>query len=390
MLRILFLITASLSLASGVEIRLWTDLQERKIEAVWVKTEGKNVTLRLNDGREVSYMVEKLSAVDRKYIDGISGHPSLAKAMDFDAAWPERVTFAEDPEIKTIEESAEKKRFVYESANYSYVCDVRLSQSVVKGFAGIFEATHLFCRSLPLRLNGGNQAGEKHAILLFEQYEDYIKAGGLPNSAGVFASDRQVVMVPLMSLGLRPVGSGYMLDRHRSSITLSHELTHQLTPECYFQKGALGWFSEGLAEYVATTPYRAKSYNVRGNQNAVFERSTGNGAEGTDGWALGEEITLPDLRTFMLQSYESFFAQGNLSYGGSLLMTNYFFHLDGAGDGQRIKAYLKALQDGKDGEKSLSLLLDGRTFHALQDDVAKALKRKGIQITFKKETEAGP
>jgi hypothetical protein len=284
-----------------------------------------------------------------------------------------------------VEEDAEKKRFIYESANYRYVCDVRLAKSVVKGFAVMFEATHLYCRSLPLAINGGKAGADKHQILLFEEFEDYVKAGGPPSSAGVFMSGKGVVMVPLTSLGVKPVGSSYMLDRDKSSKTLPHELVHQLTPEKYFEKGASGWFTEGLAEYVAVTPYRSGAFSVRGNQKDIFDYVTGFGSKDMGGRALGTKIRLPALKSYMLQDYSEFLAQPQLNYGCGLLITTYFCHLDGEGDGKRIKGFLKALHDGAEGEKSLDLLLDGRSFDQLEEDIAKAWSRKGVDFTFAKE-----
>ncbi len=358
-----------------------------------VRVEDQSVVLKLKDGREVPYPLAKLSAADQAHVTQSQIKPSSAKPVasaeakipqNFDAPWPELIRFTEDPAIATIEEDAEKKRFIYESAHYRYVCDVRLAKSVVKGFAVMFEATHLYCRTLPLALHGGILKDGKHQILLFEQKDDYIQAGGPPGSAGVFMGGKGVVMVPLGSLGVKPLGSGYMLDRDKSSKTLPHELTHQLTPRAYFEKGAMGWFSEGIAEYVAVTPYRAGTFTVRGNQKDIFDYVTGYGSKEMGGRALGTEIQLPALKTFMLQSYADFLEQSQINYGCGLLITTYFLHMDGAGDGKRIKAFLKALHDGKEGEAALSFLLDGRTFEQLQEDLIKAWGRKGVDFTFAK------
>lgn len=381
-------------LAVALEPRSWTDSQGRKVEATLVRAEGGNVVLKLADGREVPYPLAKLSAEDGKYIEenrGKATPPPTGKApanektlLNFDAPWPERIKFSEDPEVNTVEEDAEKKRFIYESANYRYICDVRLAKSVVKGFAVMFEATHLYCRSLPLALDGGIQKDGKHQILLFEQFDDYVKAGGPPSSAGVFMGGRGVVMVPLTSLGVRPVGSGYMLDRDKSNKTLPHELTHQLTPRDYFQKGPMGWLSEGIAEFVAVTPYRAGSYAVRGNIKDIVDYATGYGSKDMGGRALGTKIKLPALKSFMLQDYSDFVGQAQINYGCGLLITTYFLYLDGEGDAKRLKAYLKALREDKDGVESLSLLLDGRSFEALEADIVKAWSRKGVDFTFGK------
>ena len=376
-----------LALAHAADVRSWTDIQNRKIEAALLRVEDKTVILKLKDGREVSYPLAKLSLADCKYVEEVRRLPGSEKpgeGLNFNLPWPERVKFGEDPEVNTVEEDAEKKRFIYESAKYRYVCDVRLSKSVVKGFAVMFEATHLYCRSLPLGINGGKAVDDKHHILLFEKFDDYVKAGGPPSSAGVFIGGKGVVMVPLTSLGVRPVGSGYMLDRDKSSKTLPHELAHQLTPESYFAKGAMGWFTEGLAEYVAVTPYRSGAFSVRGNQKDIFDYVTGFGSKDMGGRALGTKIGLPALRTFMFQDYGEFLEQPQINYGCGLLITTYFFHMDGEGDGKRIKAFLKALHEDVAGEKAVDLLLDGRSFDQLEEDIVKAWSRKGVDFIFAK------
>ena len=392
-MRSLFILALSAVFSPAQEIRSWTDAQDRRIEAALVRVEDQSVVLRLKDGREVPYPLAKLSAADRAHVAGQQIKAGSSKPLtafetkippNFNGPWPEVVRFTEDPEVATIEEDPAKKRFIYESANYRYVCDVRLTKSVVKGFAVMFEATHLYCRTLPLAVNGGIRKDGKHLILLFKEMGDYIQAGGPPGSAGVFIGGRGVVMVPLDSLGVKPMGSGYMLDRDKSSKTLPHELTHQLTPNAYFEKGSMGWFSEGLAEYVAATPYRAGTFMVRGNQKDIIDYVTGYGSKDMGGRALGTEIRMPALKTFMLQSYPEFLEQPQLNYGCGLLVTTYFLHMDGAGDGKRIKAFLQALHDGKENEEALKVLLDGRSFEQLQDELAKAWKRKGVEFTFAK------
>ena len=377
-----------LSLTHAAELRSWTDIQNRKIEATLLRVEDKTVIFKLKNGSEIPYPVAKLSLADCKYLEELLASPGFettGQSLNFDQPWPERIKFSEDPEVNTVEEDAEKKRFIYESANYRYVCDVRLAKSVVKGFAVMFEATHLYCRSLPLAINGGKVVANKHQILLFEKTDDYVKAGGPPTSAGVFIGAKGVVMVPLTSLGVKPVGSGYMLDRDKSSKTLPHELVHQLTPERYFEKGSAGWFTEGLAEYIAVTPYRSGAFSVRGNQKDIFDYATGFGSKDMGGRALGTKIGLPALKSFMLQDYSEFLKQPQLNYGSGLLITNYFCHLDGEGDGKRIKSFLKALHEGVECEKALDLLLDGRSFNQLEEDIVKAWSRKGVDFTFAKE-----
>ena len=347
---------------------------------------GESVMLELRDGRKVPLALAKLCAADATYARSqtLTAKPPAAQTAttNFDAPWPERIKFGDDPEITTVEENAATKHFVYESANYRYTSDVRLSKSVIKAFAVMFEATHLFCRTLPICLDGGSQADGKLQIILFENFDDYVKAGGPPKSAGVFFSNKACIMVPLTSLGVRPVGSGYMLDREKSNKTLPHELTHQLTPHSYFEIGSMGWFTEGIAEYVAVTPYRSGAFSVRGNHDDIVAYTTGYGTKNSGGRALGKDIQLPDLKSFMLQDYAHFLDNTQINYGGSLLITYYFLQMDGAGDGKRIKTFLKGLREGKTGEIALEPLLDGRSFAQLSKDISKGWSRRGIDLTF--------
>ena len=395
---LIFLAAAASASAHHLE-RVWTDEKGRSVKAVLLKIEKNCAVLKLPNGTETPFPLGKLSKIDQAFIKkfGLDGHDDeeagaageedtgkveAAVVENFNDPWPDRVTFEGDPEIEIMTEDAEEKKFVYESANYRYNCDVRLSKAVVKGFALMFEATYQFVRELPLTVNGGVKTKGKYQIFLFESEGAYFEAGGPPGSAGVFIGGKNIVMVPLTSLGVQKVGSGYMLDRDKSSETLPHELTHQLTPDQYYAPGSMGWFTEGLAEYVATTPYRSGSFNVKTNFKTIVESVTAYGKKGDGGRALGEEINLGSLKAFMLQPYQSFTSNAQMNYGCGLLISNYFFHMDREGDAARIKKFLKALNQGKQGDEALAILLDGQSWAEMEDEIAKAYSRKGVDFTF--------
>jgi hypothetical protein len=174
---------------------------------------------------------------------------------------------------------------------------------------------------------------------------------------------------------------GYRFDYDGSNKTLPHELTHQLCDIEYFSSGSVGWFSEGLAEYIATTPYRSGKFMVRSNLDEIRDYVTAYGEKGRGGRALGEEIEAPDLKEFMLQPYQSFTANGNFNYGMGLLLTYYFFQMED--DRTNIVAFLKALKAGKQGQDAIDALLNGRSYEQLQEQVAKAWKSRGVRITFR-------
>jgi hypothetical protein len=377
--------------------RVWTDVRGREVTARMAGVDGDSIILELKDGRKVPYPLAQLSDADRQ----AASHwkpaekppertetPATAE-LNFNDNWPDRVSFKDDPEIEVITENADKKEFIYESANFRYVADARLSKSVVSGFARMFETTHLYCRTLPIGLTGGVKTDGKYLIRLFEKFDDYVSAGGPPTSAGVFMSGKQAILVPFRSLGVRAVGSGYMLDRDKSNKTLPHEIVHQLTPRCYYTPGSGGWFTEGIADYVAVTPYRSGSYNVRGNVRAIVEYATAHGSKNMGGRALGTDILLPPLEKWMLQSYPQFLANSKLNYGSALLITTYFFHMDRESDAARIRKFLAALHAGKRGTEALDVLLDGDSFESLQEQITRAFKRQRIDLKFSADIPIG-
>jgi hypothetical protein len=384
---LLFLAAAASALSQQPE-RVWTDEQGRQIKASLVQVKGDSAELLMPDGRKLTYPIAKLSKTDQAFVkrfelEAKSGQYMAAIPENFDAPWPESASLRGNPRIETIEENPEEKRFIYESANYRYHSDVLLLNTVVGGFAVMFEATHEYCRKLPLSLNSGVKTDGKYQILLFEKKEDYISAGGPPKSGGVYIPNKNTVMVPLTSLGVKKFGSGYTLDRERSNKTLPHELVHQLTPHAYYEHGSDGWFTEGVAEYVAVTPYRSGSFSVRSNSKAAIAYATAWGLQENSGRNLGTTLKIGPLKAFMLQPYSAFAGpKANFNYGCGLLISNYFFHMDGEGDAKRIKAFLKAMKAGKRGEEALAVLLDGRTWEQLQAEITAAYAKEKVTITF--------
>lgn len=372
-------------------VRTWTDVDGRKVEAAYLSHDEKSVTMRLSGGQEANVPLERLSHQDMEFLEELGkasgGEAAGEEALNWDAPWPETIDLGGEPTIEVVEENAEERRFIYISDHYRFTSDVRLSKQVVSTFADMFEATQLFCRSLPLGMDGGRKREGRYDILLFETFESYVEAGGPPTSAGVFIGRKNLVMVPLTSLGVKKVGSGYMRDRSRDDGILVHELVHQLTPPVYFRPGARGWFTEGIAEYGRRTPYGYGRFKVKGNLDDIREKVIAYGKDRTYGRALGEEIAAPPLERFMLMDYGEFTAgDANFNYGFATLLAVYFFELDGEGDAARMKAFLKALREA--GPKTpprelLEPLLDGRSFEELQEDISKAWKSKGVKIEWR-------
>ena len=303
---------------------------------------------------------------------------------NFDAEWPKLVK-SFTPEITVVEEDKENKVFIYHSPNYEFVSDVQLSKSVLKKFSTLFEATRNYCQELPLSLVKAHIPDKtvRFRILLFSTKDGYYRNGGPQGSAGVYRSGSGEILIPLTSLGVKKIGSKYTYDYKKTNKTLPHEIAHQLTNIEYFRPGARGWFSEGLAEYIAVTDYRSGKFIVNGNRKDIVDYVTGVSKKDNRGRLLGNEISAPDLKEFMLMSYSDFTSNGNFNYGFSALITYYFLHMDGEGKRKNLNNFLRALNDGKSGEEAISELLAGRSFDELEKEITKAWRSRRVKIMFK-------
>ena len=375
----------SLTFGTGV-CREWTNNEGKKITADLVSIEDGAAVLKMGD-KNFNVPVNSLSPEDQSFITKwqLDNTPSSQKKNNlseidvdnWDADWPKIVSTSVSPEIEVIQENQDS--YIYGSPHYEFHCDVRLNTSLVKKFAILFEATNQFMRELPLSMGKAHRE-KRHKIFLFESYKSYVKSGGPPNSGGVYLPGKDVIMVPLTSLGVKKVGSGYTVDYGESNSTLPHEITHQLTDIPYY--GAGGWFSEGLAEYVGTTPYRSGKFQVD-SLSTLKAYVTAYGKDGNGGLRLGENINMPGLKDWMTQSYGSFLSNSRVNYGVGALVTHYFFHMDGEKDAARIKTFLRGLKEGRKGDDKFSPLLDGRTWEEMAADITKGWRSRGVMINWK-------
>ena len=403
----IFLILPLLSL---LQARTFTNLQGKSIDGKILAVNGEKVEILLTKNQKAYWIpLKSLSQADQDYIrswekekkaenEGSKKDPSYKPSFrdsaeklknayqledNFEADWPGTVSIDLDIEISELTGEDESGAFIYHSPNYEFVCDVALSKNVVRKFAALFEATREFCKQLPIsnikaRVPDG---AFRYKIRLFETKSAYHQAGGPEGSAGVFMGGSQEILVPLTSLGVKKVGSSYMYDYKKQNRTLPHEIVHQLTDNEYYAPGSVGWFTEGLAEYVAVTSYRSGKFMVRSNRKEIVDFVT---HFGRDNWGrnLGKDIRVGDLKRYFLQPYGQFTANGNHNYGVGLLFTYYFFHFDNKGDRVAITNFLKALKSGKRGEAALEALLNGRSYEELEEDIRKAWKSRGVKFEF--------
>lgn len=370
------------------DVRTWTNQSGKTITAKLVETVADKVILTM-EGRNFLVPIATLSKADRDFIARWKKQaptdtaPSSQANPIWDAPWPKTISADVSQKIEVIKEDESTNQFIYTSEHYEFVCDVKLNTSVVRRFSLLFEATNQFCRELPLGMVKPFRE-ERHKIRLFETRAAYQSAGGPPSSAGVYISrgGEGEILVPLTSLGVKKVGSNYSIDYKEENTTLSHEITHQLTDYEYYAPGSRGWFTEGLAEYVATSSYRSGKFNVD-DLRSLRAFVTAYGKDNRGGRVLGEEINAPNLKTFFTQDYRSFTANSRLNYGLGALIVYYFFHMEGDKEATTIKNFLKGLKEGKQGETVFEPLLAGRSWDELEEDIHRKWRSRGVRINFR-------
>jgi hypothetical protein len=366
------------SLSAGA--RTWMNTVGRTFEAEFVRMDGANVIFMLPDSRTFSSPLADLCAADRAVLQAGARSAGVV-ASTFNRPWPREVRLDGSVACKVISEDPKSGRYIYESPSYRFTCDARVTDDALRNFSVMFETTRRYAQSLPLSLGGGRERNGKLDILLFRSMDQYIMAGGPPSSAGCYMQG--LVLVPMASLGLKEGGTGFSLDTARPNHVLIHELAHQLTPDAYMGSGARGWLSEGLAEYVAITPYTWGYFRPDIHGNVVKAYVTSGGGDGIGGRSLGTDIAAPKLKDFMLMPYARYSGQdANFNYGLGLLLTHYFFHMEGGGKAFRITRFLQELQAGRHGEASLAPLLGGSTYEKLEGEISAAWARMGVRIRF--------
>lgn len=318
---------------------------------------------------------------------------SQTAAIPADKSWPQIVTLSDAPQIEVVSEDAAKKEFVYKSPHYTFVCDSRLRGDVVKEFGRVFEATYAINCKLPLDLKPAPEQGRSAFIaLLFTNYGDYIKAGGMPGSGGVYVPSRKALMVPLISLGVRLSGSGQSVLLEKSSddenTTLIHEITHQMMNQWLGSMRV--WQAEGSAEYISMLDYnRYGRFNLMGLGKQLKQYVLKMNPEGG-----GRSFVMAPLEEIMIMELETWSAAlssargvAAMNYGTAALLVYYFYHMDGSGDAANMISFLRGLETASSYEEEDALvkkyLLRNRTFAQLAEDIKTAYRKEGIDITFR-------
>ncbi len=366
---------------ASAESRTWTNTSGKTITAEFVSADKTSVTIQLPNKKTTQIPLNSLSPEDRAWIEEQNkpGQPN------FSAPWPDEAEVSEEFDVKTVENGPDK--YIYETPHFRFTCDARIGSGVIKRLAFIFEGTYEANRVLPLNNAPISDPDYKFEAFLYEKRADYHKAGGTSQSAGMQIWRPEMgkfgrVIVPFESLGVKKLGKAYAIDYKDDDIkTLIHEITHLLMTN---ETKEEAWFCEGSAEYVGLSPYRTGKFTFKTNRRPIVLAVTAFGIEKKRGRNLGKNIKTVSLEKLMTMDYPSFATgpSADEHYGLAPLLVYYFYHVDGKGDAARIKKYIQALQKGATPDIARELLLDGRDWKKLSDEISSFWKRNGVTIEF--------
>ncbi|WP_395750636.1 SHD1 domain-containing protein [Prosthecobacter sp.] len=374
----------------------WTSTDGRKIEAAFVALEAEGVKIRMANGSTFSVPLSRLSAEDQAFAksQGAAGADAQAAAVGSGApavskTWPRSVALEDKPVVTVVKEDAEAKEFVYRSPHYEFQCDSKLGANVVREFGRMFEATWLINSVLPMDFQPKPEPLRNYFLArLFTEKEDYMSAGGMQGSAGVYSRGKKALMVPLSSLGVTMVGSRVSLAQgnDQSNATLIHEITHQMMN--YWLNKLPTWYIEGSADYVSLLDYNSSGRFSLIGLNRRLQGYTKRKYSPGPGDTYGM-IDLEELMTIEGDRWAAALGDGGpatANYGSACLLTYYFYHIDGKGDAANLIAYLRQVQEAKTKEEKDAAvkahLLRERSYAQLSEEVKKGLRKEGVDVSF--------
>ena len=385
-------------------IHVWTSTDGRKIEASFVAMEGAGVKIRMANGSTFTVPLARLSPEDQTFAKGqasaLPAKASSAPSADSptaSATWPRTVSLEDKPAVTTVKEDADTREFIYRSPHYEFQCDSKLGANVVREFGRMFEATYLINSLLPLDFKPQPEPLREFFLArLFTEKSTYMKEGGVEGSAGVYSRGKKALMVPLSSLGVKLVGSRVSLEYgdDQNNVVLIHEITHQMMN--HWLNKLPTWYIEGSAEYVSMLEYNSNGRFSLIGLNRRLQNYAGrrNYAGGGKSFTM---IDLEELMTIEGARWSAALGRGGSAsenYGSAGLLTYFFYHLDGKGDAAHTIAFLRQVQNAKTTEEEQAAvkahLLRERSYAQLAEEVKKALRKEGLDITYFPPGKNGP
>jgi hypothetical protein len=354
---ICLLLTAGVAYAqspgSGSRLRDWGSTDGKAISGRMMGTDGTSVTLLVKStGKEAKVPLARLSEEDRAFVAG-TAWPSPRRWNK----WPNDIKLGlGDVDVRLASSAA--GRHVYHSRHFEFVSEDELAQTPAKDIARMFEATYSLLQASPWGILA-KPKGDRFRAELYSSRASYVKAGGPPESAGVYMLQKKVFMVPFETLGLEKTSPGWQRRKDYSTRTLIHELTHMMMDDALI--GMPMWLAEGAAEYMELMPMKIGTFSPASHLAAVKEQHAQQRA-----FSLLEALTMsrekwdrggadeaappprspgPGSGVVLRPPGQTVGGQQDAMlslYEAGLLLTYYFIHFDGDGDAARLQRFIAA------------------------------------------------
>jgi hypothetical protein len=361
------------------DLHQWTFPGVAPFQAELIAADGLRATLLVpNRGKTVIPFAQMIPA-DAAYAQDWRKANPKAPLIDPErmAPWPAEA-LAESIDVKMTGDEAAASHFTYESAHFVIESDLKLPVAVVRDIAAVFEATRSAIIALPLGLHLGHES-RKYPVVMLSNPTDYGRAGGNGGSGGTYDlwTGRMLILLP--NLGIKPGTNGLGLDFQRNIFVLKHEVTHQILGR--WQDFLPMWLREGFSECMAATPYTRGRYSFQGLDAAmhdyILKWRTNPNQRDVQFIPPAQLMALdPDQWNTGVASQSAY-----SYYNSAALLTHYFLHGDGKGDGAGLAAFFDDIRRGvPQSEAESNRLLRGRTRENLAGDVQNYARKLGLTL----------
>jgi hypothetical protein len=369
--------------------RAWTGGTGVQFTATLLTFDGTTAVFRMANGRQAKAALTQLSATDQQYLaDWLKRQPVKFTMPD--------IVGVDSAKIKAeiVEENEASEKFVYRTEHFEFDSQGKFSISLLREVSRTFEATYELLRQLPWGIDPSPPSGKLFKARLLKNKEEYMKAGGIPNSGGIYKSADETFYAPFESIGLKPFGKGYTKDDDFKADTLVHELTHQMMH--FWLPYLPNWVVEGTAEYTENLPLKAGRFRVSGAKGGLKDYTDFLKKRAVGG--MPEPYPLDKLFKITNEEWGYTLAQdptvSRRMYFTSYLLVYYFMHIDGNGDSQRFIRFFREVDSVRKAaggtyrrpsepdyqNKILGILLDGRSEEELMKQIRSAYIKLGIRL----------
>jgi hypothetical protein len=304
------------------------------------------------------------------------------------SVWPRSVALKNAPEVRIVAEDASKDEFIYHTEHFEFSCDAPVGPDAVRHFARVFEATWMLNCQLPLDLRPEPETMRKWFRARILSTDDaYLASGAPPASGGYYSRADKTIYVPISNLGMKVIADKRVqVDRSlEASETLIHEITHQMMSR-WLPRLPL-WYAEGAAEYVGSADFIHGRFFLSGMEARLKHVLRKRGTAEVGGRLRFFMVSLPELLAITQKDWGAALggAEAGQNYSSALLLTYFFYHLDGDKKGSSMIQWLREIEKGADAGDALHThLLRGRSLARLESEVIDAYRKAGIEIIMTK------